>query len=314
MRIFYHRDFDGMASAAFLAQALEDTRGETDVDWSGVNFDNRLDWDNFAAGLDFAIVDFHFHERARYWFDHHPTTFLKKAHEDGFENSDTHCFDPESPSCPPIIMKHACEKWGWSPPDHFQDLAHWSNVIDAAQFDSAKQALFGHEPALQVMRSMTCAPNYGYHDNVVKLMKEGSLANIAEHPLVAKCARRAERNRDNALENLPPNVLDQTPTALFADLRSRSIRRERFAPFYLYPEIQYAVTVLPTRAGVHITAASNPWNRPDGGPHLGRLLERYDGGGHFGVGGCNPPSDEIAMEWGQQIFEICAGLKPDPCQ
>ena len=61
MRIYYHRDFDGMASAAILAEALEASRGEKDVDWSGVNFDRTLDWETFAMGQRFAVVDFHFH-------------------------------------------------------------------------------------------------------------------------------------------------------------------------------------------------------------------------------------------------------------
>ena len=75
VRIHYHRDFDGMVSAAVLATALRETRGETPA-WSSVNYDQRSDWDNFSARERFAIVDFHFHPRAEYWFDHHPTTFL----------------------------------------------------------------------------------------------------------------------------------------------------------------------------------------------------------------------------------------------
>jgi hypothetical protein len=46
------------------------------VVWKGVNYDQRENWAEFEAGKRFAIVDFHFHPRAEYWFDHHPTTFL----------------------------------------------------------------------------------------------------------------------------------------------------------------------------------------------------------------------------------------------
>ncbi len=297
-----------MAAAAILTRALSEARGESHVDWSGVNFDNKLDWDNFAAGMDFAVVDFHFHQRAKYWFDHHPTTFLKAAQREAWQENEFMAFDPESPSCPPIILRHAKKYWNWDAPSHFSELEKWSNIIDSAAFTCAKQVLFGNEPALQVMRSLTCAPNYGYNDHLVEMMRDQPLIDIAAHPLVAKCCRRAERNRDNAIENFPANIMDQTPTALIADLTSKKIRRERFAPFYLYPEINYAITVIPTRAGVHITAASNPWNRPNDDIHLGHLLEKYDGGGHQGVGGCNPPSQEIAMEWAHEIFGIVAGL------
>ena len=83
LKIYYHRDFDGMASAAILAKALVESKLEKEVLWQGVNFDNRLNWDSFASGERFAIVDFHFHPRAEYWFDHHPTTFLQEGQEIG---------------------------------------------------------------------------------------------------------------------------------------------------------------------------------------------------------------------------------------
>ena len=54
LRIYYHRDFDGMASAAILAEALEETGQEERTAWSGVNFDRTLKWDSFAVGERFA--------------------------------------------------------------------------------------------------------------------------------------------------------------------------------------------------------------------------------------------------------------------
>ncbi len=42
LRIYYHRDFDGMASAAILAEALESSGREKRTTWAGVNFDDRF--------------------------------------------------------------------------------------------------------------------------------------------------------------------------------------------------------------------------------------------------------------------------------
>jgi len=302
LRIYYHRDFDGIASAAILAEALEGARGEDHVTWAGVNFDRTLEWDRFSEGERFAVVDFHYHPKAEYWFDHHPTTFLDEAHQQAFQDHDRACFDPEAKSCPPIILRHAAERWGWQAPAHFQDLAYWSDVIDSASFGSAKQALFDTDPALRISRALTCARDFDFHDRLVAMMRTSELADIIEDSEVLSCAQRAERNRDSALESFPANIVDQTPTVMFADLRSKKIRRERFAPFYLYPQLNYAVTLLPTRAGVHITVASNPWNRPQGGPHLGHLMKDYGGGGHQGVGGCNPPSERQAFQWCEDLF------------
>lgn len=303
MIVYYHRDFDGIASAAILAEALEATGREQGVRWAGVNFDRTLDWESFGAGQRFALVDFHYHPRAVYWFDHHPTAFLEPGHEAAYAESDTHKFDPTAPSCPPIILAHAVARWGFQPPAHFADLVKWSNIIDAARFGSAEQALFGREAAIRISRALTCAPDYAWHDRLVLLLRGRSLVQVAADSDVERCYERSSRNRDHALEAFPAHVLERTAHALFADLRSKKIRRERFAPFYLHPELHYAVTLLPTRAGVHITAASNPWNRPpESGIHLGEMMKEYGGGGHHGVGGCNPPDDATALLWGHEIY------------
>ncbi|NQU49912.1 MAG: hypothetical protein HQ519_14765 [Planctomycetes bacterium] len=304
LTIYYHRDFDGLAAGALLAEALEASGREKDVKWAGVNFDRTLHWNDFSLGERFAVVDFHFHRRADYWFDHHPTTFLTPEDEKLFAASDTHAFDPDSPSCPPIILAHAREHWNWDPGNRFDELVHWSNMIDSAAFPSAKVALFGRDPALQVMRALTTAPNFHFHDRILHLMRTESLIEVADDNDVQRCYQRACSNRDHALEAFPDTMLERTMTAMIADLRSKKIRRERFSPFYLYPELFYAVTMLPTRAGVHITVASNPWNRPTDPVHLGELMKKYGGGGHIGVGGCNPPSQGKAKQWAHEIYEI----------
>ncbi len=298
-----------MASAAILADALAKSRNHSDVSWEGVNFDRTLEWDNFALGEEFAVVDFHYHPRASYWFDHHPTTFLDQQHQDSYADSDTHCFDPSSPSCPPIILRHAAEHWGYTPPERFLELAKWSNVIDAAQFESAEHALFGDEPAIVISRALTCSPNLNFHDTVVQLMRDQSLSKTAKHPVIEKCFNRSSKNRDNALEKFDDNIIVANSTALLADLRSKKIRRDRFAPFYLHPDIHFAVTLLPTRAGDHITVSSNPWNRPKTDFDLGELMKKYQGGGHKAVGGCNPPNSVTAMKWAREIYNKIHDLK-----
>ena len=79
LTIHYHRDFDGLASAAILAWCLRERFGLAEVGWKGINYDRKRDWPTFGEGTEFAIVDFHFHPAAAYWFDHHPTTFLDEG-------------------------------------------------------------------------------------------------------------------------------------------------------------------------------------------------------------------------------------------
>ncbi len=299
LTIHYHRDFDGMVSGALLAHLLQG-RGEDPV-LRSVNYDQRTDWDTFEAGRRFAIVDFHFHPRAEYWFDHHPTTFLTPELEGRYAPSDRWRWDPNAASCPPMILAHAAEHWGHVPSARFKEMARWSDIIDAARFESVEQAIFGDDPALRIMRSLTAAPKPNWVDELAVAMIDSSLAEIADREDVERVYERASRNRDKALEQFPPTVRWQRGGVLFYDASSSNIRRERFAPFYHYPDVHYAVGVIPTRAGFHITCGENPWNPPTDGMHVGRLLEGYGGGGHRAVGGANPPSLKAARQQAEEV-------------
>lgn len=302
VRIHYHRDFDGMVSAAVLATALRERRGEH-PSWSSVNYDQRADWASFSAHERFAVVDFHFHPRAEYWFDHHPTTFLTPELRAAYQPSDRWLWDETSPSCPPLILAHAREHWEYREPERFREMAEWSNVIDAARFKSVDQAVFGDEPALRISRALTVAPNSEWLDEIVGAMATGDLEGVARRPDLDKCFQRAARNRDKALQQFPPTVEWRRDKVLVYDASSSQIRRERFAAFYHYPEIHYSVGVIPTRAGFHVSAGENPWNPPPVKMHIGEIMERFGGGGHKAVGGANPPDLQAARTVAMQIGE-----------
>ena len=299
LRIRYHRDFDGMVSGALLAHVLQQ-RGEKPILLS-VNYDERANWDSFEENNRFAIVDFHFHPRAEYWFDHHPTTFLSDDLRAAYTPSERWLWDETSPSCPPLIIEHAAEHFGYEAPERFVDAARWSDVIDAAQFESVDQAIFGDDPALRIMRSLTAAPTPAWVDTIATTLVDESLHDVALRADVEKAHDRASRNRDKALEQFPPTVIWNDSGVVFYDASSSKVRRERFAPFYHHPEVSYAVGVIPTRAGYHITCGENPWNQPENGVHVGELMEGYGGGGHRAVGGANPPSLEDAQRLGEEL-------------
>ncbi|MDZ4774515.1 MAG: hypothetical protein SGI72_15415 [Planctomycetota bacterium] len=300
--IHYHRDFDGMVSAAVLASILREKRSEQPT-WKSVNYDQRDDWENFQSGQRFAIVDFHFHPRAEYWFDHHPTTFLTEALRAQYKPSDRWQWDETSPSCPPLILRHAREHWNYVAPPRFEEMSRWSDIIDAARYTNVEQALFGEDPALRIARALTVAPSIDWCDQLVDSMTTGDLTATAARPDVEKAHVRASKNRDKALEQFPPTVLSKKSGVVHFDASSNQIRRERFAAFYHHPDASYLVGVIPTRAGFHVSAGENPWNPPKSGAHIGEIMERYGGGGHRAVGGANPPSLSDARRVALEVAE-----------
>jgi len=301
--IHYHRDFDGMVSAAVLARILEQTKGIQST-WRGVNYDQRRNWEGFGAGERFAVVDFHFHPRAEFWFDHHPTTFLTPDLKRQYKETDRWRWDPKSPSCPPMIIKHARERWSYVPEERFLDMANWSDVVDAALYESVEQALYGDQPALRIARALLAGPAPDWSDSIVAAMKVGTLEEVASREDVERCWGRASRNRDKALHQFPPTVQSTDDGVVLYDASSNKIRRERFAAFYHHPDSLYAVGVIPTRSGFHVTAGRNPWNIHEDGLHLGEILERYEGGGHRAVGGANAPSLQDARRIAGEVARL----------
>lgn len=303
LRIYYHRDFDGMVSGAILASILIDTFGER-IEWQSINYDQRREWTNFCSDSRFAIVDFHFHPRAEYWFDHHPTTFLSPELRDQYQPSERWQWDETSPSCPPLILEHAKKYWRYFPSERFVEMARWSDIVDAARYESAEQAIFGEEPALRITRALTVAPSPEWTDTLVEAMTTQTLEQVANIESVELAHQRASRNRDKALEQFPSTVMWQRDGVLLFDASSGRVRRERFGPFYHHPELEYAIGVIPTRSGYHVTCGENPWNKPKQGLHVGELMEKYGGGGHRAVGGVNPDSLEETQRIADEIAEI----------
>ena len=135
-------------------------------------------------------------------------------------------------------------------------------------------------------------------------MTTQTLEAIANRKDVDRIYQRACRNRDRAMEQFPETVQWQRDGVLFYDASSNRIRRERFSPFYHNPKISYAVGIIPTRAGFHVTCGQNPWNPPENPYHIGELMETYGGGGHRAVGGAIPESLEAARTVAEEIGEI----------
>ena len=303
LTIHYHRDFDGMVSAAVLARILRD-RFDENVRWASVNYDQRSHWEEFERGRRIAIVDFHFHPRAEYWFDHHPTTFLTPELRAAYQPSERWRWDETSPSCPPIILAHALAHWDFPAPPRFEEMSHWSDIVDGALFTTVEQALFADDPALRISRSLAASPNPDWTDVLVGAMTDQTLEEVANRPDVERAWQRAVRNRDKALHQFPPTVLSMEHGVVLYDASSNKIRRERFAAFFHHPGAIYSVGVIPTRAGYHVTAGQNPWNQPSFGIHVGEVMEKHGGGGHRAVGGANAKSLEDGRRISKEVAEL----------
>ena len=77
----------------------------------------------------------------------------------------------------------------------------------------------------------------------------------------------------------------------------------KFIPYYLYPEINYSVSLLRSSKRVKVSVGWNPWSTAKREHNLAALCERYGGGGHPVVAAISfePYAEEKARAAANQI-------------
>src|SRR5262249_53891823 len=98
--LYYHRDFDGVVSAAMLLSLLETTPSLHPVDYHLKSY-----WASMRLDSPAAIVDFLFHPDATVWIDHHVQPFVLSEWADLALHHKFYIWDVNALSCPPVIEK-----------------------------------------------------------------------------------------------------------------------------------------------------------------------------------------------------------------
>src|SRR5436190_16308813 len=166
LRVLYHGHcFDGVASAAtFTRFYLERIDANTKVSYGGLlHRPNNLLFDrDMFDGDENAIVDFKYSPSSRltWWFDHHQSAFLSADDEKHYRNAEwpTKFYDPHYKSCTQFIADTIAAKYGFDEPK-LRELIYWADIIDGAQYDTARTAVELKAPALQLMLIIEASRN-----------------------------------------------------------------------------------------------------------------------------------------------------------
>ena len=147
-KIFVHANcFDGAATAALFADFYRrEVAPDAAIDLQGVHHRRGDPFEGLALdGDDNACVDFRYcaSERMTWWFDHHASAFQPSELREHFEadQSGQKFFDPTARSCAAFAERVLRDRFGYRPPESFREVLDWADVIDGAQFDSARAAV-----------------------------------------------------------------------------------------------------------------------------------------------------------------------------
>jgi hypothetical protein len=292
--LYFHDDFDGRAAGAVMLAFLR-SRGDDIGHFQPLGYYLLADYlkENFFTAHRLfkgkrnpaIVVDFPFHPKAAWWFDHHGGPFRKKGWKEKFKPSAFLHHDPEYASCCGQVAAVLKKEFGWKLPARLENMVHWGDIIDGAKYRSARQTIELKEPALQIdaffdRHDRSPAVNKRF----VTLLAEKSLPAIAKRPEVRQTVHRAKREITLATAYVKKNI---TVAGRVARLyfSQPEFSKPRFLPYYLYPWLLYLVRFFEVDGQYKLSIGQNPWRAKEGTVNLGQLISRYaGGGGHFGVG------------------------------
>lgn len=308
--VFFHRDFDGICSAAvFLAYAkLQFLLPQSNVELVPVDYNINEKWASEPLPKPSAVVDFLYHPDADWWFDHHHTTFARQDWEFSFRPDERHVWNTTYRSCPRLIVDSMADtdlRDQLKAP--FKEYLEWCDIIDSAQYESARQVVECGQPALQINLSLAVDRSPEYLKRLVELFGRESLSEVANSEDVHPKFQRAVQWQADALEYLK-EVADVRDGVVSCDLTSRKGMFSRYGAYYLWPETRFLVAVYTDGKGFRLTISTNPW-RTFEGPDLSALAREYGGGGHPRVAGISVSTRKRALQIGVEIAEILRGKR-----
>ncbi len=305
---FHDRCFDGTASAALFYRFYRE-RFDADAQFAFTGMTHRAaqPWEpNLFDGDENAIVDFKYSNspKVTWWFDHHQSAFLTPADAEHFRKhrGPRMFYDPEYKSCTKLIATVAKEKFSFDTKP-LEDLIHWGDIIDGAQYPTPQSAVELAEPATKLALVIEAAPENDLPARIIPELAYRSLREMVKLPLVA-------RHLDPLLERHRKSIsilrerIEAREGVIFFDVSDLDLEGyNKFIPYLLHPECVYSVSVSasPTRAKVSL--GTNPWNQATADQNLASLAENYGGGGH-------PRVSAISFEPGdlQRAREIARSL------
>ncbi|NLT66709.1 MAG: phosphoesterase [Acidobacteria bacterium] len=300
MKIYFHNNcFDGLASAAVFSDFyLKRIRKDCKFEYEGLaHRAGQLFLDVQFDGDENAIVDFKYSSdpRLTWWFDHHQSAFLSREDETHFkaDRSGRKFHDPTYRSCTNFIVDMLRKHFDFHSRG-LEELIKWADIIDGAQFESARKAVELEEPAMKLMMVIEGVRDREKINSLIVEFQKRSLAEIMELNWVQEVFRPLYERHLRSIDIIRRNAQCSDGT-IFFDISGHDMEGyNKFIPYYLFPQATYCVGVSLSSFRAKISVGSNPWSPYPRTQNLAALCERHGGGGHPVVGAISFAPEELA--------------------
>src|SRR5262245_17581397 len=311
MKVYYHDNcFDGLASAAVFSSFYRSVvKGACDVVYEGLaHRAGQLFLDIEVDGDENAIVDFKYSSdrRLTWWFDHHQSAFLSSDDEHHFRSDQTgkKFHDPTYRSCTKFIAHTVRDRFGFQA-NGLEELIHWADIIDGAQFVDARSAVELREPAMKLMMVIEGVRDSQRLHQLIDGFQKMRLDELIALDWVQGVFRPLYERHLESIEIIRRSATCTAGT-IFFDVSGHELEGyNKFIPYYLFPEATYCVGVSLSSFRSKVSVGSNPWSPRPRLHNLAALCERYGGGGHPVVGAISFAPEDLprARQVAREIFE-----------
>jgi hypothetical protein len=227
-----------------------------------------------------------------WYFDHHRTAFANEADREVFEarrSSGQFFYDAAYSSCTKLIADVAQARFGVAMPD-LGELVRWADLIDAARFATAEDAVSRSSPIKQLV---SVVEHYGddafFKDLVPELLKR-PLEDVARSKAVVSRYKPLGKKHERFVSRVKQKS-ERLGRVVFVDLTESVLESVgKFVTYALFPDSVYSVVVGLLKNGPKISVGYNPWSGRPLDTDISAICARYGGGGHPVVGGISFPS------------------------
>jgi hypothetical protein len=210
-------------------------------------------------------------------------------------------YEPDYKSCTKLIATVSKEKFGFDT-GPLDDLIHWGDIIDGAQYPTAEAAVALAEPATQLALVIEAAPENGLPAKIIPELAYRPLSEMVKLPMVAKHLEPLLARHRKSIEILRERA-DAREGVIFFDVSDLDLEGyNKFIPYLLYPACIYSVSVSASPVRAKVSLGTNPWNLASADANLASLAEKFGGGGHARVSAISfdphdiPRAREVARE------------------
>lgn len=286
MLIIHHNDFDGMASAGIFANFIDFTGLESsEISFEAIDYNHINDY--YARDLynSSCVLDFPFNPTAKWWFDHHKTSFKDNTYQKMYKKSPYRYWNTRCKSCPTLLssfFKKFYPKYFLKMDVTYRELIKNSSMIDSALYKSPRQVYDFNNPFILFNHAL----NHCYSDVLVRkfidsvrsaelksLFNSNDFQNIRDD---LNCT--FEKYNDFFKTKIKPGQ-----KVIELNFLEAGLRGDRYLGYLYNPDADYTITIDKRGYNYYIGVGYNPW-KIGNLTNVGSLLKKFGGGGRMNVG------------------------------